>query len=84
MAESRRFENRIDEIEAFAKNPQTCLAAITAAKYFAKALEALQVEYAPDVNDDEAHELFYSLVRDYFLDAAADIEGFIDDDNIAG
>lgn len=83
MAEIRRFEDRIDEIETIAANPSTYIKAITAARYFARALDALQVEFEPDVNDGQAHDLYYSLVRAYLLESADDIEVFTDDDGIA-
>ena len=84
MAEIRRFDNRIDGIESIAKKPSAYIKAITAARYFGRALDALQVEFEPDSDDGTAHDLYYSLIRDYMLEAAADIGDFIDDDDTAG
>lgn len=84
MATIKRFESRIEEYEDVANKPTVYLKAINAAKFFAKALDALQVEFAPDVHDEEANNLYNVMVRDYLLEAAADIEEFIDDDYTTG
>lgn len=84
MATIKRFESRIEEYEDVANNPEVYIKAITAARYFARALDALQVEFEPDVNDGNAHDIYYTLVRDYLLEAADDIEVFTDDDDFTG
>lgn len=79
MAEYRRFDEHLADIEEVAKNPVTYMTAVTAARYFAKALDAIQVDFAPEPTDSEANSMYYSLVREYLLDAADDIEAFEDD-----
>lgn len=85
MAEYRRFDAHLADIEEVAKNPVTYMTAVTAARYFAKALDALQADFAPEPSaGDEASSLYYSLVREYLLDAADDIEAFEDDGGSVG
>lgn len=84
MAEIKRFEDSLADIEAIAKHPQEYLAAARAAKYFSKALDAIQVEFEPDGLNDDIRAIYYELVHEYLLEAANDLEGFIDDDDTAG
>ena len=84
MAEVRKFDDEVTEIEDIAKNPASYMTAVTAARYFARALDALLVEYEPDANNDDAYSLYYSLTRKYLLEKASDIEGFTDDDGFVG
>lgn len=83
MAEIRRFEDRLDEIETIAEYPDECKAAAQAARYFSKALDALQTEFEPHSAKYDIRNIYYTLVHDYLLEAAADLEGFIDDDDTA-
>lgn len=84
MAEVRKFDDQVDEIEDIAKNPASYMTAVTAARYFARALDALLAEYEPEINNDDAYSLYYSLARKYLLEKASDIEGFTDDDDFVG
>ena len=78
MAEIRRFEDKLNEIEEVAEYPEEYKAAAQAVKYFSKALDALQVEFEPE---NVKRDIYYTLIHDCLLEAADDIEGFIDDDN---
>lgn len=84
MAEVRKFDDEVTEIEDIAKNPASYMTAVTAARYFARALDALLVEYEPDANSSDAYSLYYDLIRKYLLEKASDIEGFNDDDDFVG
>ena len=84
MAEVRKFDDQADEIEDIAKNPASYMTAVTAARYFARALDALLVEYEPDINNFDACGLYHELVRKYLLEKAAELEEIIDDDDAIG
>lgn len=77
-----RFEDVLDDLEKFSKNPQRVAAAVKAVRAFSKAVDALEAEFEPE--DDEATNLYYRLIRKYMLKNVEDIEGFIDDGDIAG
>lgn len=79
---SGRFEDMLDGLESLSRNPKQTAKAVTAARTFSKAVDALQAEFEPE--DDEAADLYYSLIRKYYLESIEDIEGFIDDGDVAG
>lgn len=77
-----RFEDVLDDLEKFSKNPQRVAAAVKAVRAFSKAVDALEVKFEPE--DGETANLYYTLVRKYYLDNICDIEGYIDDGDVAG
>ena len=77
-----RFEDMLDGLENLSKNPEQVAKAVMAARTFSKAVYALQVEFEPE--DDEAADLYYALIRKYYLESIEDIEGFTDDGDVAG
>lgn len=81
MAKIKRFEDRMDEFENVANNSADYLKAVNAARFFACAVDALQVEFEPETADGAANKLYYSMIRDYLREEADDIGGFIDDDD---
>lgn len=84
MAEVERFDDKVDRLEKITKNPKAYREAVTAAKYFGRALNALQVEFQPDINDDDAMDMYFSLIRRYLLEAADDIKETDYDDDAVG
>lgn len=77
-----RFEDVLDDLEKIIKNPQRVAEAVKAVRAFSKAVDALEVKFEPE--DVEAANLYYTLVRKYYLENICDIEGFIDDGDVAG
>ena len=77
-----RFEDVLDDLEKFSKNPQRVAAAVKAVRAFSKAVDALEAEFEPE--DHETANLYYTLVRKYYLENICDIEGYIDDGDVAG
>ena len=77
-----RFEDALDNLEMLSKNPEQVAAAVSAARTLGRAVDALQIEFEPD--DEDASDLYYALIRKYYLESIEDIEGFIDDGDAVG
>ena len=84
MAKVERIDDRLDKLDEITKNSKSYSKAIVAARYFNRALDALQVEFQPNLNDEKANDLYYSLIREYLLEAANDIKDFGYDDDAIG
>ena len=74
MAEIREFDDRIETIEAISAKPVTYRRGARAAKTFSELLDAMITTLEP--KDETAAAIYYSLIRSYLEERAADMDGY--------